>query len=379
MKRITLILVSVFVVFSLSSQIKVLSNGKAYLGLLPNLTQDPDNVITFQVFGTGAVGSKGRIAIGDYGRASTGSCNVMISEYGDYDSDKLWLHGKLGTYLTYGDGNSIIGSYDVNNGNKFNFTCDIWSSGIKLTSDERLKTNITKINNSMTNLRRLNGVSYNLLSKDSFGTSKSLSNSTNTTNSIQLNDKETKDKALIEAYNLKLKNTKPKRIGFLAQDLQKIFPELVDKDSTGYFSVDYIGLIPVIVEALKEQDSIISQQNVQIIELMKSIKNGSSFIGREITAADINSSNSTIASLNQNIPNPFNQTTQIGYYLPSSTNFAKLYIYNMNGLQIKSIPIQEKGKGNITIEGSELQPGIYIYTLIADGKEIDTKRMILTQ
>ena len=32
-----------------------------------------------------------------------------------------------------------------------------------------------------------------------------------------------------------------------------------------------------------------------------------------------------------------------------------------------------------TINGSELQPGLYIYTLVADGKEVDTKRMILTE
>jgi hypothetical protein len=84
-------------------------------------------------------------------------------------------------------------------------------------------------------------------------------------------------------------------------------------------------------------------------------------------------------SLDQNFPNPFNQSTQIGYYLPEATRTANLYIYNMNGLQIKSIPIQNRGKGSVTINGSELRSGMYIYTLIVDGREIDTKRMILTQ
>ena len=56
-----------------------------------------------------------------------------------------------------------------------------------------------------------------------------------------------------------------------------------------------------------------------------------------------------------------------------------IYIYNMRGMQIKSISIPEKGYGTITINGSDLQAGMYLYTLIVDGKEVDTKRMILTK
>ena len=51
----------------------------------------------------------------------------------------------------------------------------------------------------------------------------------------------------------------------------------------------------------------------------------------------------------------------------------------MNGGQLKSISIPERGKGNVTIQGSEFSAGMYLYALIADGKVIDTKRMILTK
>jgi len=34
---------------------------------------------------------------------------------------------------------------------------------------------------------------------------------------------------------------------------------------------------------------------------------------------------------------------------------------------------------SLTIEASEFTPGMYIYSLIADGKEIDSKRMIVTE
>ena len=51
----------------------------------------------------------------------------------------------------------------------------------------------------------------------------------------------------------------------------------------------------------------------------------------------------------------------------------------MQGLQLKSYVIFTKGKSDITINGNEFQPGMYLYTLIVDGREIGTKRMILTE
>ena len=78
-------------------------------------------------------------------------------------------------------------------------------------------------------------------------------------------------------------------------------------------------------------------------------------------------------------PNPFNTATTIGFSLPASTITASVYVYNMNGVQLKSYPIDQRGKGNITIQGSEFREGMFLYALIADGKVIDTKRMILTK
>jgi len=51
----------------------------------------------------------------------------------------------------------------------------------------------------------------------------------------------------------------------------------------------------------------------------------------------------------------------------------------MTGLQLKEYQISNKGDGSIQINGSELKPGMYLYSLIIDKKEIDTKRMILTK
>ena len=55
-----------------------------------------------------------------------------------------------------------------------------------------------------------------------------------------------------------------KQIGFKAQDLQKILPEVVIEDTDGYLSVDYSRLTPILVEAIKEQQKIIDEQNKKI-------------------------------------------------------------------------------------------------------------------
>jgi len=61
--------------------------------------------------------------------------------------------------------------------------------------------------------------------------------------------------ALLNSSKVKEKT----RLGFIAQDLKAIFPELVDEDKDGYMYVDYVGLIPVLVESVKEQQAQIDE------------------------------------------------------------------------------------------------------------------------
>ena len=65
--------------------------------------------------------------------------------------------------------------------------------------------------------------------------------------------------------------------------------------------------------------------------------------------------------------------------LPEVTSQASLIIYNLEGKQLKNIQVNERGTATVKISGSELNPGMYLYTLIADGKVVDTKRLILTK
>ena len=57
------------------------------------------------------------------------------------------------------------------------------------------------------------------------------------------------------------------QIGFLAQELQQVYPELVSEDKEGTLGINYIGLIPILVEAIKEQEEAIEKLQEEIISL----------------------------------------------------------------------------------------------------------------
>jgi hypothetical protein len=158
--------------------------------------------------------------------------------------------------------------------------------------------------------------------------------------------------------------------GFIAQELKKVMPELVKEDNEGYLGVNYTMLIPVLTEAIKAQQ--------QEIELMKqelaSLKDNKS----PQTTSAIAGIPATGAYLAQNVPNPFNQTTSISYKLPAGISAASLGIYDLNGKEIRLFQLSHDTTGSVTINGGDMKAGMYIYTLIIEGKYFDSKKMILT-
>ncbi len=80
-----------------------------------------------------------------------------------------------------------------------------------------------------------------------------------------------------------------------------------------------------------------------------------------------------------NVPNPFNQQTSIQYFIPTTSQSASLMIFDLQGKPVKTVAITKFGSSAIIINGNELSPGMFIYSLVVDGKIIDTKRMILTE
>jgi photosystem II stability/assembly factor-like uncharacterized protein len=86
--------------------------------------------------------------------------------------------------------------------------------------------------------------------------------------------------------------------------------------------------------------------------------------------------------LYQNYPNPFNPLTKIKYELKTA-GFVKLKVFNVEGREIKTIVNEKQNAGvyeadfSATEYGSTLSTGVYFYSLFADYKFVDTKKMIV--
>ncbi|MBO9703684.1 MAG: hypothetical protein J7604_25995 [Sporocytophaga sp.] len=83
---------------------------------------------------------------------------------------------------------------------------------------------------------------------------------------------------LIHGYNyywkdtLFVNNTKLSDFGVIAQEIERSFPSLVHTDKNGIKMVDYYKLIPILIEALKEQNEIIEGYDIRIKKLESKIK-----------------------------------------------------------------------------------------------------------
>ena len=61
------------------------------------------------------------------------------------------------------------------------------------------------------------------------------------------------------------------KIGVLAQEIKEVFPELVTEDDNEMLAVNYQGLVPVLINALKEQQSEIDTYRDEVSELKEMV------------------------------------------------------------------------------------------------------------
>jgi len=234
------------------------------------------------------------------------------------------------------------------------------------TSDIRFKEDIKDISTEKNKLKQLRGVSY--IKKQLKDSINQTSLGAFQTRNLTQNPPDTLVYSKSDSVDFKKPVVPEREYGFVAQEVQEIFPDLVIEDDEGYLAINYTGFIPLIIESYKEQQTKIEDLEKELVALKNKLKSAPA------TATVVLSS-----SLSQNIPNPFSENTEIKYYLDESISKAMINIYNMSGTQLKSIELHQKGDGSVIINGGEFNAGMYMYALIADGIEVDTKRMILTK
>ena len=229
---------------------------------------------------------------------------------------------------------------------------DIYYYNLHQLSDIRQKENIREVQNALGLITLLNGVQYDLRKEYAYQ------------DTIPLNA------SLIE----KLEKERKDIYGFIAQDVEEVLPSVVfHDDSTDVYTIDYTKIIPICVNAIKEQQQLIIQLQEEVANLKAGDSKGVSMLSGVNDRSGV-----PVAELFQNNPNPFDERTIIKFSIPSIESYAAVNIYDLQGAQVRNFKISITGPGKVEIPASELTPGIYIYNLIVDDKVIDTKQMILT-
>ena len=184
-----------------------------------------------------------------------------------------------------------------------------------------------------------------------------------------------------------------KSLGFVAQDFEKALPELLIQDEQGFYAVNYDGVIPILVEAVKELDQTkiqnLERENEAIRTENETIKNELSELKTLVKeliasqdqsqagkAASNNTSSLNKSELFQNAPNPSNGNTEISYLVEGNANNIAIDIYDADGKMMQRFDNLPTGKNSVSLT-ENLQPGIYFYTLFTDGQEVATKRMVV--
>ena len=215
-------------------------------------------------YGSSALG-RDNTSSGSYSGALIGRFNLSSGEYSSATGRGTTASGNnsstMGYYTTASDYASVVigqynssGSSVTNNATDFNtantafvigngadssnksdafkvmfngdatVSNDLTVSGdVVISSDARLKSNIVSLGSTLPKLLQIDGKSYEMKGKQ--------------------------------------------KIGVLAQEIKEVFPELVSEDDNEMLAVNYQGLVPVLINALKEQDKIIKSQEARLTNI----------------------------------------------------------------------------------------------------------------
>jgi hypothetical protein len=148
---------------------------------------------------------------------TTGGNNIYLGHPGSSTESQTIRLGDPATHTrTFLAGNVGLGT--ENPVAKLDVVGTVQAATVAITSDIRLKTNITPLTNVLEKLTQLRGVSF------------------------EWNDE----------YKALGRGTGRREIGVIAQDVEAVFPELVTTWGEGYKAVDYGKLSGVLIEAIKE-------------------------------------------------------------------------------------------------------------------------------
>ena len=337
-----------------STGLKIKRTGVAGPGCGIYVENDPAGFESYGVYGRSCRTSSSSAY------ASYGVAGIASGSNNGYNFGVAGFLNEIYGAGVFGTSSSSLGGFSMNGAYAGFFHGDVYTTGSIISStlltpsDYRLKKEIKSVSNScLDNVLGMNVVEYKYKQREFEAVSDTVAN-------------KAKRAKWYDEESSVLQN---KHYGFIAQELQEIYPDLVVEGEDGYLGVNYIEIIPLLVRSIQELNAKIEQY-----------ENGSSPIKKAASrSAEVTDLDAVVNTLYQNEPNPFTVSTVIRCDVAEDVVKADLYIYTMNGEQIAEYAVTERGETSVTIDGGSLNAGMYLYALVTDGKVVDTKRMILTK
>lgn len=364
MKKLLMSLLLIAVPTVIFAQFKVKSNGSALVGstsysfytntpaikmeVHSPLTGTTDNIgLQSSAYMTGTSYSK--LTIGVLGCAGNGynGRNMGVMGYLSGSKNGAGIYGTIYSNLNI----NIPGTYAGYFYGDTKVTGTVYAGNVVNTSDIRLKENIESVSEKegevsfLDKIMSVDVLEYNLKDRTSelFSDSK------------DMDEKVTKFVA---------KEKAKRHFGVSAQELQQLFPNLVEEGQDGYLAVNYIELVPVLIRSIQE--------------LKQELDEAKGSTARTRGTTDVSDAISNQNKLYQNTPNPFKEQTIIRFSLADDVKDAAICIFDMTGKTIKRLPISS-GMDSVSVGGYELGEGMFLYSLIVNGQEIDTKKMVISK
>jgi hypothetical protein len=328
---------------------------------------NPSGVFAYSIqgdgYGNGVYAEGGNTGVKGYAYAGayTGHAYGIFGQaYGTTGTGKRFgvygaVHGGDYNYAIFGAASGATYSYAGY------FSGLVYATNITTTSDRKLKEGIQSLESGLEQLLKLKPVTYQYR------------------------------RAEFNGMGL----PKGKQMGLIADEVKQVFPGLVqtvvqpaeyDKEDRAklinpevkFEGVNYQGLIPLLIAAVQE----LNNENVELkkkVAEVDELKRQIAELKALLTHHHPNSLsvNVSAAYLEQNIPNPSRNTSIIRYHLPTSAASARLILTNSKGQLLKTINLNNRGAGQVNFDTSVLSAGVYNYSLWVEGREVDTKQLVI--
>lgn len=223
-------------------------------------------------------------------------------------------------------------------------------------------------------------------------------------------------------YRMKHDPAGKEHIGFIAQEVAEVFPQMVYSGPVGdtqeeAYTMNYNSMAVVAVKGIQElsvQEKLLEEKQEKMQKELNAVRHENDWLRDELAAMQSNMEDmkkllaavtqvqenccqvsaadlvapavgdasfpmEERAGLKQNTPNPFplRGESRIGFFIPQTTQAAYLTVSDISGRVLKNITLEQRGAGEIILKAGDLPAGQHTYSLFVDDELIETRKMVI--